>query len=326
VKLVQPTEIEPTYKSISPNGLIELGTHRATLLYGANRGSQGDVSFALRLSPTPRLVGSLHLADYPSTDNITAVELPALSVRFRILTPKVTITGSGTDMVLHPNPEHIEFCLRKPTKLRKVIFQVVNFDDFMGGKNDLTIRTDTVQRRIGRITLSWDGWRITIQAVPTIRSLVETLEEDGGFGVTHVGKIERVRGGRFGVKKASELLDILQLYLSFARGAFVMCPLAAGYDGPDIVWERWSAHIVYPWRYHPGWFSRRPGSLLEDAFPGVAALFKNPHWRRELRVILYWYLRANNTVEGPGVDGGIILSQAALEKLAWVYLVEFRGR
>jgi hypothetical protein len=69
--------------------------------------------------------------------------------------------------------------------------------------------------------------------------------------------------------------------------------------------------------------SGRPADPLGEVFPGFAGLFKDPHWKRHLRAVLYWYLRANNTVEGPGVDGGIILSQAALEKLAWVYLVQY---
>ena len=71
----------------------------------------------------------------------------------------------------------------------------------------------------------------------------------------------------------------------------------------------------------PGWFSGRPASLLEELFGGFFSLYKNHLWKRALRDVLYWYLRANNTSEGAGVDGGIILAQAALEKLAWVYLV-----
>jgi hypothetical protein len=44
-------------------------------------------------------------------------------------------------------------------------------------------------------------------------------------------------------------------------------------------------------------------------------------WGQALKEIMYWYLRANNT-PGVGVDGGIILAQAALEKLAKIYLVD----
>jgi hypothetical protein len=61
---------------------------------------------------------------------------------------------------------------------------------------------------------------------------------------------------------------------------------------------------------------------LEDLFPGFIALYDDTNWKKPLRSVLYWYLRANNTSEGAGVDGGIILAQAALEKLAWVHLVE----
>jgi hypothetical protein len=41
-----------------------------------------------------------------------------------------------------------------------------------------------------------------------------------------------------------------------------------------------------------------------------------------MRRTLYWYFRSNDS--SSGIDGGIILTQAALEFVAWSYLVEFR--
>ena len=326
-------QVEPIYRTVSPNVPVELGTHRIILLNGDQRGTQGDASFTLRMSPAPRLVGSMHVPEAPSSDDIMramgdraankiTVEIPALSARFSILPPQTVINSSGTHITLHPTPEHIEIFRTRPAKLREVVFHIVNFKNFRGSKNDILI-SPTSPRRIGRVVLKLNGWRVTIQALQETESLVQRLDEEGGFAITHVGKMERVQRGAFDVKEAKALLEVLRLYLSFARGAFVVCPLAVGYDRNDVAWEQWGSHIVYPWRDFPGWFSGRPADPLEEVFPGFAGLFKDPHWKRHLRAVLYWYLRANNTAEGPGVDGGIVLSQAALEKLAWVYLVEY---
>jgi hypothetical protein len=277
----------------------------------------------------------MQLPEYVSTDDITGVELPALSARFQVLPPQVTISGSGTHITLHPNPDRIELFRAPPTGLRQVIFHVLNFYDFHDGKADLILRTDTSLSRLGSvlrtdtsltrlgcIVLQADGWRVTMHALQETKSLVRTLGSEGGYAITHVGRIERARKGSFKVHQAKSLIEIIRLYLSFASGRFVSCPLAVGYDRTNVIWEQSGSHISYPWRHYPGWFSSRPAILLEELFPGFLRLSKDPQWKKALPEILYWYLRANNTSEGAGVDGGIILAQAALEKLAWVHLVE----
>jgi hypothetical protein len=235
----------------------------------------------------------------------------------------VTIDHSGTHLTLRPNPNRIELFREGANKLRTVIFHVLNFYDFQEGKNDLILRTDASIRSVGCIVLEGRGWRVTIQAIPETKTFIDTLNSDGGYAITHVGKLERVRGGYFKAQDAFSTLETLRLFLSFARGSFISCSLAVGFnDDSGIKWEKWGSDIVYTWRHYPGWFSGRPATLLEQLYPGFAAQLANPLWKGPLRAVLYWYLRANNTSEGAGVDGGIILAQAALEKLAWVYLVE----
>jgi hypothetical protein len=317
------TAIEPIYRTTSTNSPVELGTHRITLLCGDQRGPEGDAVFSLRLSPSPRLVCSMQIPTHLPTGNvITGADIPALSTRFPTLPPDVTVSSAGTHIALHPNPDRIEVFRTKLNKLREVIFHVINFYDFHQGKSDLIVATGTSVRRLGRILLESAGWRVTIHALPETEHFVRSLRSEGGYAITHVGKIERARRGSFAVSQAKTLLDILRLYLSFARGSFVSCSLAVGSDGSGISWEQWGSPIIYPWRYYSGSFSGEPANLLEEAFPGFLALFKDANWRRPAREVIYWYLRANNTSEGAGVDGGIILAQAALEKLSWVYLVD----
>jgi hypothetical protein len=315
-------QIEPVYKTTTANSPIKLGTYRVALLQGARRGPEGDGDFSLRLSPSPRLMCTVHFPSYIPGDQITEAEIPSLSARFATLLPDVTYSPCGTDLTLHPNPDHIEIFRAGSSKLKEVTFHVMNFYNFHQGKKDLILQTDTSVRRLGRVLLQEAGWRVTIHALPETDSLVRDLRSEGGYAITHVGKIARARRGSFTVNEAKILLEMLRLYLSFARGSFVSCSLAVGYDGVRFSWEQWSCPIIYPWQYYSGWFSGEPGRLLEELFPGFFALFKNALWRKDLREVLYWYLRANNTSAGAGVDGGVILAQAALEKLAWVYLVD----
>jgi hypothetical protein len=316
-----PTPVEPVYRTMSANSPIALGTYRVTLLRGDRRGPEGDATFSLRLSPSPRPVCAMHFPSHIRTEEITAAEIPALSARFAILRPPdVTYNNSGTALILRPS--RIELFQTNSAKLREVIFHVINFHNFHPGKNTLMLDTVTSKTVLARVLLQASGWRVTIQALPETYDLVRSLDNDGGYAITHVGKIERVRGGWFTTGKAREILEILRLYLSFARGSFVLCTLAVGSDRSGVCWKLWSSHIAYPWRSYPGWFSALRPDLLEESFPGFFALFENPHWRTPLREILYWYLRSNNSSEGGGVDGGIILAQAALEQLAWIYLVK----
>ncbi len=46
-------------------------------------------------------------------------------------------------------------------------------------------------------------------------------------------------------------------------------------------------------------------------------------WRRPTQTAIYWYLSSNSGRRG--VDGGIVLTQTALELLSWTYTVEDRG-
>ena len=248
-----PTAIEPIYRTTSTNSSVELGIHRITLLYGDQRGPEGDAVFSLRLSPSPRLVCSMQIPTYvPTGKVITAADIPALSTRFPTLPPDLTVSSAGTHIALHPNPDRIEVFRTKLNKLREVIFHVINFYDFHQGKTDLIVATDTSVRRLGRILLKSAGWRVTIHALPETEHIVQSLRSEGGYAITHVGKIERARRGSFAVSQAKTILDILRLYLSFARGSFVSCSLAVGSDACRICWEQWSSPVLYPWRYYSG--------------------------------------------------------------------------
>ncbi len=61
---------------------------------------------------------------------------------------------------------------------------------------------------------------------------------------------------------------------------------------------------------------------MVEAFPGFARLMLDADWKEAVRTAVYWYVRAETN--HVGLDGAIILLQAALERLSWHILVQQR--
>ena len=144
------------------------------------------------------------------------------------------------------------------------------------------------------------------------------MRSEGGFGLTHEGSVSRSDGKSFSPEEATNFLKVLQLFLSFARGA--NCGIT-GITGKDdhgrLAWEQWGSYSTYPWWSLSSWLDHRLNNAraLCKAFPGFWRIFGqttiNPD--NPVNVALYWYLRSNENTS----LAGIILTQAALERLAY---------
>jgi len=71
-----------------------------------------------------------------------------------------------------------------------------------------------------------------------------------------------------------------------------------------------------PWQSRLGWFDVHHGQTLGQVYPGFASLLRDGDLGDAAARALYWYLRSNRAGEGAGIDSGLLLSQAALERLA----------
>lgn len=70
----------------------------------------------------------------------------------------------------------------------------------------------------------------------------------------------------------------------------------------------------------PWWHGQEIDDILPKIFPRFMKLLSDKSvWGDSLRSMMYWYAYAN--VRTGGTNGAIMLLQAALEKLAWTYLV-----
>ena len=88
--------------------------------------------------------------------------------------------------------------------LQTMGFQVVNFNDFLTpGRKSLPVFGYPPQVA----DLRSGGWRIRLTAVPQSRQPFKSLETNGGYAFTHLGRLEREDGSlsRFRTRKASSM-------------------------------------------------------------------------------------------------------------------------
>ena len=190
-------------------------------------------------------------------------------------------------------------------------FELPNFPEFRGGP---AARPDGSLTR-ERMELRAVGWLVTIDSVPHASSLRSELKEVGGFGLTHTGWIERHKKAAFTAGQANELMKALHFFLSFVRGARTgpILPMAFDSEGRPV-WRAWWCPRVAPWAERDGWFSHGDAGALSDLFQNFAARWANSRKRAPLKAAIHWYLETNR--QSGGLEGSLILAQAALELLA----------
>lgn len=225
----------------------------------------------------------------------------------------------------------------KATELKTVVFHVVNFVDYRS-RQVIPEEGEGGFRNVYHLMLECDRCRFHMQSVPTTSTVVTELRSKGGFAVTHIGELRAKDEKTFTARDAEKALEALSHFLSFARGSWCGAALPVGFDAAgDRVWERWSLPWLDSYRPACGWFDKDYGEQLEGAFPGFMK-----EWDREeqleevssgcrtegdreqrpraLQEAIYWYLLSNNSTRG--IDAGLILTQAALERLYYLYFAE----
>lgn len=83
--------------------------------------------------------------------------------------------------------------------------------------------------------------------------------------------------------------------------------------------EKWGCMHISPWKYVDSWFDYSHGDILQELFTLFVKKMQKSTWSESIKIAIYWFILAN--AQG-AADGGIILIQAALERLSWVYHVD----
>jgi hypothetical protein len=166
-----------------------------------------------------------------------------------------------------------------------------------------------------------DVWKIELQELPEASEFIEKMKLDGGSAITHVGRLIRKDNRSFSISSGTKALGKLYLFLSFVRGGWTPPLLCVGLNREaDRIYEDWGQRLATPWEGRTSWFDVHHGEWMAKLYPGFVQLLDDAAMGKAVSSALYWYLRSNRGGAGFGIDSGIILSQAALERLSTAYL------
>lgn len=322
------------YRADDENRLIELGAAGVEVTCDG-QSIRGNGRASIRLRPHLRLSVTVDFAEdcgswvsMGMTKDAIQLKYGAgvLCTAFLSRARGLLSEDGGSEIEFVPTPQKMAMCAHPRPRLDAAIFHIMNFRAFHCGSRHPHVLFESgcgAVQSLGRVFLEQDGWQIEIQEVPDARRVIETLNADGGSGITHVGKIRRRSGKTFTISAMRRTMRELHLFFSFARGLWTPVMLPVGFDSQGgRVFEEWGVTLGESWESCTTWFDDHHGEALADLYPGFVALLRDRAMGAAVPEALYWYLKSNRAGRGAGPDGGLILSQAALERLAFAYLAK----
>lgn len=220
-----------------------------------------------------------------------------------------------------PSADSVPCAGDETTQIKRLVFHLFNFVPFIGLRRSLEANGG-VQCATEYIELDSDRWGASIKSLAGTSEGFKALKAEGGYRLTHVGCIENKDDGSFPAAEAKQRLDLITYLLSFAKGGWChpVCPVGFNAAG-ERVWGNWSSPSA-AWRTLHSWFDPHNSEQLADLFSGFSRRYKDDDSRATLREVIYWYLNANQSSRG--IDAGIVLTQAAIERLSFHYAVRER--
>jgi len=327
-----PVAIKPVVETLTPNAQVVLHEGQMSLFVHNERSIRGHGAIFLNWTPKPSLWYWIEINEknpesfkpYDAKGLLAEIKFDA----FPSTNDSIHLTPFCIASLLQSNLSRTfkqGFSHGNDTALTKTIFHVANCVPFFGSGSVVATQSEegySVDAINGRCQFIVQGWNITIDRTLQFKGLVEQMEENSGFGLTHVGRLERQDGSTFLGGEALAFLENLSYLLSFCSARWCGVMLAFGYGINDTsempVWVNWDIGRVDPWKEQQNWFPRTDEFALSRLAPGFLNKMADPMWTKPLRTATNWYLEAIN----PGtMDSGIVLTQVGLELLAWTHMV-----
>lgn len=233
----------------------------------------------------------------------------------------VPIFISSTSMMTSPTP--IRGFVAKPVAFgcdcfEAVRFCLVNFPDYIGDPVRFeSAGGDGVMR--GRIRVTCDLGECRVDEIHETKDVVKVAKREGGFVISHVGEW-LPSSGRLTSSEADSVLEMLRIWFGLVGASWSGPVFPEGVADGQTVWRKFA-----PWRLGDGkfvstWMPQRTPLDLSDGFDGFVRRWNDPTWQAPLRSAVSWLVEAN--APGKAIESRVILSQVALELLAWVFVVE----
>lgn len=223
------------------------------------------------------------------------------------------------------------FVKGKIEKLSSLTFHLANFFWFNNSNYyDFEVDNEGVEKEIereswldfeGQLIFDFEPWHIVLGTLEKTYDLEEKLRIQGGYGITHICKIERLDNAQFNLDEGYEIINAFVYYLSFVRGFWLAPLFVSGFDleGNQLL-EEWRTPTIKAdsWQSLSYSWSESDTSEMVDVFSGFMKKWQSPLWKEVVQNSIQWYIESFQ--HQTGYNTSIILIQSALEKLAWKYL------
>lgn len=203
-----------------------------------------------------------YISSLTLSNNTNSINIPISDVIFSFFDYERYILGTIQETIKKSNCPNLKY----------LTFHVANFCEDSGSEETELLENKRTRKNKNRVTLifkeKFKEWKITLDRLfnaPQDISLFRKLNSEGGYAITHVGKIEKLDQTSFSDKEVTNIIEILKDFLSFVRG-WRVCPIFfIGYDANNNqVWEDWPSlkEQLDPWNPElKSWFSDRKHRL-----------------------------------------------------------------
>jgi hypothetical protein len=320
-------DLEPCYDFKAPNKSVLLASNKPCTCRTKQGEAHGQADIMLDFLPRSKINIK---AEYPTSDFTVLYsgisDDPRLwinGLELKTFLTKVNLSTSSPtcQMECRPQRQPILWTGDDNTKISKVVFHLFNYKDTLGTHRSFR---KTGDKTIGCLEtkIESEEWILELHN-NNMYECIKQLRETGGYGLTHIGCFYRADGSQYDGETAMKMLEHLHHLFTFSKGTFCSTVLPVGFNESEHrVWELLNSPRE-PWSNPISWFDPHHCEQLVNLFPGFIEKLENKNWKDTLHQVLYWYARSNDT-SGSGIDTGIILTQIAIERLAYEYSVNHK--
>jgi hypothetical protein len=209
--------------------------------------------------------------------------------------------------------------------IRELRFAVANLMSFRGEEllhEERVLPGGRTERSAwnGRLILEGSSWQLTLDERSDGSQVAKRLRSDGGHEVTHTAMLRHMDGSAFYEAEARDTLLAVSHFFGLVCGRWAAPLVAVGYDErAQLVWRDWNPPTTAPWSGVLSPFDVQHPEFLSEAFRGYTHAWQSDTWREPLLFATQMYVEANGPINA---ETSLVLTQAALELIAWVRFVE----
>jgi len=259
----------------------------------------------------------LYMGEYPDLDeNEFSLQIPGVSQEAPVILTSAspidegwTIRGVLKGQVIKKTGEDAD----------KIVFHLANFPDYTG----FPVRNETkhgVEAFRGRLPFESHDLVGLLDVIPEASHLRKEHNRSGGYFISHVGEIRKRNGDPLKESQLKSICNLLHFFFGFCRGAWAGPLFPYGMKKKETVWEPMAGWHTGSIQKVQSWFTTKTPIDARQLFSGFVDRFTDPVWQAPLVNAINWYVEANQSDNIN--ETTIVISQVALEMLAWVFLVD----